>query len=191
MHHGRTPQEYKTAVRNLAANLKRNEELRGRVCRGELAAHGLVRLSPKELATQVRRRRAARGGWVAPQPGRVARPTVADWRPALRAPCEHPAGPGARQRRLASVQGRRRHGPSCPTLRCVMPVDAEARPAFKEWEGNKQCQEWQGQARPLTHTRTHTTRRLLASPKRCFTLGTPTPRTHNMHRPASTRPHSP
>ena len=44
--------EYNAKVRTLFSNLKKNEELRGRVYRGELPPPALVQLDAKELATE-------------------------------------------------------------------------------------------------------------------------------------------
>jgi len=48
-------QEYKASIRNLVANLRRNEELRQSVLSNALSPYDLVRKSPKELATEQHR----------------------------------------------------------------------------------------------------------------------------------------
>uniref|UniRef100_A0A7S3VLX5 TFIIS central domain-containing protein n=1 Tax=Dunaliella tertiolecta TaxID=3047 RepID=A0A7S3VLX5_DUNTE len=47
--------EYKASIRNLLANLRRNEVLRANVCSRALSPYDLVRMAPKDLATEKHR----------------------------------------------------------------------------------------------------------------------------------------
>ncbi|KAF5838712.1 hypothetical protein DUNSADRAFT_2337 [Dunaliella salina] len=55
LHGAPTSREYKASIRNLLANLRRNEVLRANVCSRALTPFDLVRMAPKDLATEKHR----------------------------------------------------------------------------------------------------------------------------------------